>query len=56
MDKNYERKFANIYIPLINAVFIGIGITENKPDGIYIRSGNDADQTYSGKPVMSCNA
>ena len=42
--------------PLINAVFMGIASTENKPDGIYLGVAGDADQTYGGKPMMSAIA
>ena len=42
--------------PLINAVFIGIASTENKPDGNYAGMAGDADQTYSGKPTMVATA
>ena len=42
--------------PLINAVFIGMTITKNKPDGNYVGVADDADQTYSGKPRMVATA
>ena len=53
MKENNNFKYLH---PLINAVFMGIASTENKPDGIYLGVAGDADQTYGGKPVMSAIA